>query len=57
MTILISCVLSMIISIVVSVAICYVAMIIHFKNIEKALDDTLNLTHYKKKIINDHAGL
>lgn len=49
MTILVSCVLSMIISIIVSVSICYVAMIIHFKNIEKALDDTLNLTHYKKK--------
>lgn len=49
MTILVSCILSAVISIVVSVAICYVAMMIHFKNIEKALDDTLNLTHYKKK--------
>lgn len=49
MTILASCVLSMIISIIVSVSICYVAMIIHFKNIEKALEDMLSLTDRKKE--------
>lgn len=47
MTILVSCVLSMIISTVVSVAICYVAMMIHFKNIEKALEDVLGLIDRK----------
>ena len=49
MTILVSCILSTVISIVVSVTICYIAMIIHFKNIEKALEDVLSLTDRKKE--------
>lgn len=49
MEIIISCILSMVISIVVSISLNYVSNILHFKRVEKILDDYILKARKTKK--------